>query len=173
VQLSVAFAREGPGQFAPMPKRRVVAWLAWWVLLMSFWVIIDDSLRTDELLAGAGAAAVGATLAEVASGQAGLRVRVRLEWIGRAAALPAQVARDTWIVFAALWRLLARGEQPHSEFRAVPLGHRPDDADADTRRVLQVWSHSLAPNSFALGIEPERDVMIIHQLVPAEEGDGT
>jgi hypothetical protein len=161
-----------------MPKRRVVAWLAWWVLLMSFWVIIDDSIRTDELLAGAGAAALGATLAEVVSNQAGLRVRVRREWIRQAAALPAQVARDTWIVFAALWRLLARGEQPRSRFRAVPAGRAgkhsaSDDEDATTRRVLQVWKHSLAPNSFALGIEPERDIMIIHQLIPAEEGDGT
>jgi multisubunit Na+/H+ antiporter MnhE subunit len=154
-----------------MPKRRLVAWLAWWVLLMSFWVIVDDSLRTDELLAGAGAAALGATLAEVVGHQAGLRPSLRAEWIVPALRLPAQVARDTWIVFAVLWRRLARGEQPRSGFRAVMVAHEPDgdDSDAVTRRVLQVWSHSLAPNSFALGIEPERDVMIIHQLAPAGE----
>jgi multisubunit Na+/H+ antiporter MnhE subunit len=166
------------GSFAPMPKRRVVAWLAWWVLLMSFWVIVDDSLRTDELLAGAGAAALGATLAEVASNQAGVRVRVRPEWLGHALRLPAQVGRDTWIVFAALWRQLAHGQPPRSTFCEIPVARAGDDsarndADAVTRRVLQVWSRSLPPNSFALGIEPERDVMIVHQLVPAGERDET
>jgi multisubunit Na+/H+ antiporter MnhE subunit len=161
-----------------MPKRRVVAWLAWWVLLLSFWIVVDDSLRTDELLAGAGAAALGAILAEAVSNQAGLRVRLRPEWLGAALRLPAQVGRDTWIVFAALWRQLAHGQPPRSEFRAIPVsgagnhGAR-DDAEATTARVLQVWSHSLAPNSFALGIEPERDVMIVHRLVSAGEGDAT
>jgi hypothetical protein len=38
--------------------RRVGSWLVWWVLMMSFWVMIDDSVETDELLAGAGAAAL-------------------------------------------------------------------------------------------------------------------
>jgi hypothetical protein len=37
--------------------RRARSWLVWWVLLMLFWVMIDDSLNTDELLAGATAAA--------------------------------------------------------------------------------------------------------------------
>ena len=27
--------------------RRVRSWLVWWVLLMSFWVISDDSIATD------------------------------------------------------------------------------------------------------------------------------
>ena len=43
----------------------------WWVLLMSFWVILDDSIAADELLAGAGAAALGRLLAELAFHQAG------------------------------------------------------------------------------------------------------
>jgi hypothetical protein len=46
--------------------RRIGAWLVWWVLLMSFWVVVDNSIASDELLAGAGAAALGAFLAELA-----------------------------------------------------------------------------------------------------------
>ncbi|HUY45630.1 MAG TPA: hypothetical protein VMV92_07875 [Streptosporangiaceae bacterium] len=30
--------------------RRAGAWIVWWVLLMSFWVIPDDSIALDELL---------------------------------------------------------------------------------------------------------------------------
>jgi hypothetical protein len=43
----------------------ILSWLTWWMLMMSFWVAIDDSLESDELLAGAGAAALAALAAEV------------------------------------------------------------------------------------------------------------
>src|ERR1700729_1970872 len=86
---------------------RAGAWLAWWVLLMSFWVILDDSIATDELLAGAGAAALAALLAELVTHQAASRFRMRISWLVPALRLPGEVARDTVIVYAALWRRLA------------------------------------------------------------------
>lgn len=44
--------------------RRVGSWLVWWVLLMSLWVLIDDTLALAELLAGAAVAAMAAFLVE-------------------------------------------------------------------------------------------------------------
>jgi len=145
--------------------RRVGSWLAWWVLLMSFWVILDNSIASDELLAGAGAAALGAFLAEFALHQAATRFRMRIEWVIPALSLPGRVVTDTAIVFAALWRRLARGEQPASGFRLVPVRYGSSTPEGETRRVLLVGGTSVAPNSFALGLDAERDVMVIHQLV--------
>jgi multisubunit Na+/H+ antiporter MnhE subunit len=145
--------------------RRLGTWLVWWVLLMSFWVVLDNSIDADELLAGAGAAALGAVLAEFALYQAATRFRMRLRWLIPALSLPGQVASDTAIVFAALWRRLARGEQPPSGFRQVPVRYGSNTAEGETRRVLLVGGMSVAPNSFALGFDAERDVMVIHQLV--------
>jgi multisubunit Na+/H+ antiporter MnhE subunit len=145
--------------------RRVGAWLVWWVLLMSFWVILDNSIEPDELLAGAGAAVLGAFLAEVAFYQAGTRFRMRIEWVVPALSLPGQVVADTAIVFAALWRRLVRGEQPPSGFRQVPVRYGSDTAEGETRRVLLIGGKSVAPNSFVLGLDAEREVMVIHQLV--------
>ena len=90
-----------PPEKAPV-ARRAGAWLTWWVMLMSFWVILDDSIATDELLAGAGAAALAAFLAELVTYQAAARVRLRARWLARVFELPGQVAGDTVIVFAAL-----------------------------------------------------------------------
>ena len=70
--------------------RRVGSWLVWWVLLMSFWVILDDSVAADELLAGAGAGA-RAVLAELFGHQAATRFRMRTSWLGPALRLPGQV----------------------------------------------------------------------------------
>lgn len=158
-----ASQRRPPGKVTA--ARRAGAWLVWWVLLMSFWVVLDNSIDTDELLAGAGAAALGAFLAEFALHQAATRFRMRIGWVIPALALPGQVVSDTAIVFAALWRRLARGEQPPSGFRQVPVAYGSDTAEGETRRVLLVGGKSVAPNSFVLGLDAERDVMVIHQLV--------
>ena len=89
--------------------RRVGSWLIWWVLMMSFWVILDDSIATDELLAGAGAAALAALLAELVTYQAASRFRMRISWLVPALRLPGEVAVDMVIVYAALWRRLEIG----------------------------------------------------------------
>src|ERR1700722_11065229 len=145
---------------------RVGAWLAWWVLLMSLWVMLDDSLATDELLAGAGAAALAALVAEGAGYQAATRVRMRARWLGPALRLPGQVAADTVTVYAALWRRLARGEQPASAFVTEPVRFGDDTPAGVTRRVLLIGARSLAPNAFALGIDRGTQTIVLHQLVP-------
>jgi multisubunit Na+/H+ antiporter MnhE subunit len=132
---------------------------------MSFWVILDDSIALDELLAGAGAAALAATLAELVGHQAATRFRMRAGWVVPALGLPGQVVGDTVVVFAALWRRLAHGEQPPSGFREIPARFGDDSDEGVTRRVLLVGGRSVAPNMFVLGIDGERDVMVVHQLV--------
>jgi multisubunit Na+/H+ antiporter MnhE subunit len=150
--------------------RRAGAWLVWWVLMMSFWVMLDDSISTDELLAGAGAAALAALLAELVSYQAASRFRMRIEWVVPAFALPGQVVRDMVTVYAALWRRLVRGERPASAFVEVPARYGGDSPQGVTRRVLLIGGTSVAPNTFALGIDKDRDVMVVHRLVAKEEG---
>jgi len=148
--------------------RRAGGWLVWWVLLMSFWVILDDSIAVDELLAGTGAAALAAILAELATHQAAIRFRMRVEWLIPALSLPGQVVRDTVIVFAALWRRLARGEQPPSGVRESPVRFGDASDEGIARRVLLIGGRSVAPNTIAAGIDSERNVIVVHQLVATE-----
>ena len=145
--------------------RRVRSWLVWWVLMMSFWVMLDDSIATDELLAGAGAAALAALLAEVVTYQAATRLRIRVTWLIPALSLPGQVVRDTGIIYHALWRRLVHGEEPPSAFLELPARYGNDTPEGMTRRTLLVGGTSVAPNTFVLGIDPERDVMVVHRLV--------
>lgn len=150
--------------------RRVGSWLAWWVLMMSFWVMIDNSVETDELLAGAGAAALAAVFAELVTYQAATRFRMRIGWLGPALRLPGQVAGDTIIVYRALWRRLVHGEQPPSAFLELPARFGDDTPEGMTRRTLLVGGTSLAPNTFVLGLDRERDVMVVHRLVAGTRG---
>jgi multisubunit Na+/H+ antiporter MnhE subunit len=162
-----------PGLPAPRPfARRAGVWLLWWVLMMSLWILVDDSLATDELLAGAGAATLAATLAEVAGYQASTWVTLRAGWLGPALRLPADTVRDTGTVLLALGRTLLTGRQPASGFLEVPVSFGDETPRARTRRALLLAGRSVAPNTFALGLDREDGVMVVHQLVPPKEASG-
>jgi multisubunit Na+/H+ antiporter MnhE subunit len=136
---------------------------------MGMWVAVDDNIGLAELGGGAGAAALAALLTETALHQAGTPIAVRIRWLAAAWRLPGQVLGDTVLVFRALARQLIRGETPDSGFRERPVRAGGDNSVDVTRRVLLVGANSLAPNTIVLGIDEERDIMIVHQLV-AEEG---
>jgi multisubunit Na+/H+ antiporter MnhE subunit len=144
----------------------VTTWLTWWVLLMSLWVAVDDSVAPDELLAGAGAAALAAMAATVTSRQAGTRYRIRVAWLPWALALPGQVASDTLAVFAVLARtVFTKVPPPRGAYREIPVRYGDDTPLGVTRRVLLTGARSLTPNAFVVDLDPERDVMLVHELV--------
>jgi multisubunit Na+/H+ antiporter MnhE subunit len=136
---------------------------------MGLWVAVDDNIGLAELGGGAGAAVLAALLTEAALHQAGTRIMVRVRWLAAAYRLPGQVLSDTVLVFRALARQLVRGEPPPSGFRELPVRAGGRGSEDVTRRVLLVGAHSLAPNTVVLGIDQDRDVMVVHQLV-ANEG---
>jgi multisubunit Na+/H+ antiporter MnhE subunit len=144
----------------------LITGLTWWVLLMSLWVAVDDSLESDELLAGAGAAALAALAAAVISQQAGTRYRIRVVWLRRAVALPGQVVSDTIAVFGVLARVIATSAPPpHGAYREIPVRYGDDTPLGVTRRVLLTGARSLTPNAFVVDLDAERDVMLVHELV--------
>jgi multisubunit Na+/H+ antiporter MnhE subunit len=162
-----AGGRRTPGWLLRI-ARRARSWLVWWAILMAFWVIVDYSILRAELLAGAAAAALGAFVAELACRQAGVSFRMRARWLLPALRLPAEVVRDTLIVFGALARRLLRGEQPDSGWREVPVRIGDDSPAGVTRRVLLVGGRSIAPNTCVAGIDKRRGTMLVHQLVVNE-----
>ena len=81
-----------------------VSWFAWWALMMSLWVAVDDSLRSDELIVGARvAAALAAAAAVLVARLAQLRAGFKAQWlptaIGKIINLPGRVAHETFLVF--------------------------------------------------------------------------
>lgn len=160
--------RRLPGH--PSAPARAGAWLIWWILAVSLWIALDYSVGPAELLAGAGAAAIAALLAELATYQAAARFRLRPRWLVQALWLPGAVAADMVTVYAALWRRLVRGEQPRSAFVAKPVRPGGGSALDVTRRVLLIGARSLAPNAFALGIDRDAGTIVMHELVSSGDG---
>ena len=152
------------------PARRVGSFIAWWVVLMAFWVWVDDSLSLAELLAGAGAAAIGALAAEAVQSRTGTRFRPRVEWLAPVAGLPLKVVYDTMVVMRVLGRRVTGGEVPPSRFCEVGLGPAQGPGGI-SRRGLMIGLSSFAPNTYVLGIDRRRATMVVHQLVPPEKKD--
>ncbi|HEY1706176.1 MAG TPA: Na+/H+ antiporter subunit E [Trebonia sp.] len=149
--------------------KHLAVWAAWWVLLMALWVMLDDSLQFDELLAGAGAAAIAAGAAVIITAQAGARPgrpdRAAWALAREILGLPGQVVRDTATVFGALGRTLVTGRQPDSGFAEVPVRYGHDTPAGEGWRVLLTGVRSFAPNTFVVGLDGDRSVMALHRLV--------
>jgi multisubunit Na+/H+ antiporter MnhE subunit len=126
--------------------RRV--WLTWWVLLAALYVLIDDSALLPELVAGALAAAIGATGATLVHRE-------------RQVLLKGDVR---WPLLRALPRRGGTGGMVEIPFDATTDGPR-DTA----RRALTEALGTLAPNTIVVRIDTDRRVVIAHQLVSTDD----
>ncbi len=149
---------------------RILAWLVSWVLMLSLWLLVTDTLSLAEVLVGAGAAALAATLAEGVRYQSGARLGLEWRWLLAGLALPAAVARDTLVVVGALCAVLARRRPPASRFREVTEDGIDLAAVGAAQRAWLMAARSVAPNSIVLGIDTDRGVMLVHELVAPDDG---
>lgn len=148
----------------------VRAWIGWFVALNLLWLLlIADFVLAEEVL-GLFASALTATAAVAVGRQRLIRFRPRLRWIYAYRHLPVRAIRETGLVVGALMRQLAGGSPARGEFFSVPVS-LPDDPDQSaSKRALLTAGESFPPNTYVLEIDPERNLMLVHRLIP-EEGD--
>lgn len=140
---------------------------AWWIALAALWLLFVDNVKFPELMTGAAAALIGAVAAEVVHSQSLVRLRVKPSWIRYAWRPLVRVFPDTARVLLVLLRQLVLRRPARGEFRMVAFrSGRPDGAYDMTRRALAKGAGSFAPNAYVVGVDDERDVMLVHQLEP-------
>jgi multisubunit Na+/H+ antiporter MnhE subunit len=143
-----------------------VFFLAQLVVLAIFWFLFTGTLSWNEAAVG-----VGGVLATLL---AALRLRAmklasfqpRAEWFAPVLSLPKQVVLDSISVTRALWRRAAFGEDAKGKFSTVPFPGKGDDPRQTARKALVIMETSLPPNSFILGIDAEKDLLLYHELAP-------
>ena len=150
----------------------VRSWFGWWATLLGLYLLLAAKLTGEEILVGAGAAALAATAATVTAKAGNLRFQPRLSWLRRFARLPGLVLVDCAIVGAALWRRVILRRTVEGVFRSVPFDAGGDDAVSAARRALVTAGISLAPNTYLVDMDRERGILLVHQLVPSTETPG-
>jgi multisubunit Na+/H+ antiporter MnhE subunit len=152
---------------APGLLNQAVFWSVSWVLLTGLYVLlVVDSIDVSELVTGIVAAAVGATAVTTVRGQRLVVFRPRLRWALGLWQLPLQAVLDTGLLVAVLWRRLVLRRPVGGSFRAVPFRATGEDPETAARRVVAKGVASFAPNTYALDVDREHELILVHQLVP-------
>ena len=135
--------------------------------LFGLWVVFVAGTHPQELLVGAICVAACTTFLAFVW-------RAKLEHLSfsardvlQAVRVPSQVAGDSLRIATALVRDLFSGRPPASAYRAIPFATAPIDRRKLERQVLAVAYITISPNTIVLGIDQERDLILIHYLTPS------
>ena len=115
---------------------------------------------------GFGAAAIAATAYTVVMASRQPLIRLRRGWLAPAWRIPILAARDTILLWAALWRRVAHGAAIRGRVVEVPVSVPSDGRLTAGKELLLTMGISVTPNTFVLGLDRQRRVLVVHQAVP-------
>ncbi len=148
------------------------AWTLWWFALFGLWDVMQGTNEKMELAAGAGAAAVGASFAELARRHGLLGFAFELRWLAKAARVPWRVVFEFAVVAWALVVHLLRARNLRSVWDAVPFPAGGDDSVSAGRRAAAITVENFSPNTIGVDIDCEREVALRHNLDPRRTSPG-
>lgn len=142
--------------------KHVLPWVAAWFVLFWLFLLLAGDWNQIEWIGAACAAAVAASIGEIARTRAGVAPRIPLKWIARAWSVPGRIFIDFGIVIWVLLLSLAGRRVVRGSFRA-------HDFPADEGPGVRAWAAYAAdfsPNAYVVEIDPERHLALVHDLVP-------
>jgi multisubunit Na+/H+ antiporter MnhE subunit len=135
------------------------AWAGWWVVSAGVWLWLVDNTHVPELIVGAGVSTLAATAAVVVRQQRLVVLRPRGRWLLRLWRPLVTFPRDIWLLARALPRRRV------GRFYALPAHVGGDDPHAAAQRVLMQGAASFSPNTYVIGTDVDRELVLVHQLV--------
>jgi hypothetical protein len=142
------------------------SWTLWWLVLFGIWVAMQGTNEAMELAAGAGAAALGATFAELARRQGLLAFAPDLRSLTPAVRIPWRVLYEFGVVTRALLLDLLRRRRIRSRWLAVGFRAGGDGPVSAGRRAAATLIENFSPNTIAVDIDYDEDVALRHDLDP-------
>jgi len=154
-------ARRGGGA-----RSRLIFGFTWWVVLAALWLLLVDSFATVELLVGAVAAALAASVAEAVRERGYVRFSPAAAWLRHGPRVLWQILDDCWILAVALARQLLGKGTVHGVVLRSPMRYGGEGGRDSARRALLNFGISITPNSYVIDLDGETSTAVIHQLVP-------
>jgi multisubunit Na+/H+ antiporter MnhE subunit len=146
-------------------------WLTAWFACAALWLVLTDSVRVEELLAGALVAALAATVLEVVRRQRIARqaFHPRL-WLGTWRVL-GRIPPDVWRLTRAAFAQAAERRPVRGRMVALPFGHSAEEPDDRGVRGVASRLGSVSPNSIVAGVDVDSGLLLVHQLEPSDNPD--
>ena len=135
------------------------------LVLLGLWMLFVSLLQLNELVAGIAAALIGAVADAVVKATDFARFRPRLKHLLLILTEPWYVISGTASIFWALAKRIA-GQPSEGELKVIPYDAGGDDSDSSARRALTVAYTTIPPNFIVIGIDRERNYLMVHQVSP-------
>jgi hypothetical protein len=136
--------------------RRATWWVAAFAATFALWLLCVDQAAFHEAIAGCGAAALGATVSELARGEEHPRFWPHLSYFVELWRIPLEVAGGCVLLAECLVH------RRRGVLRRAPFHVGGQDRRSATRRALAVAFGSIAPNSIVIGIDQKSSRMLVH-----------
>jgi hypothetical protein len=162
------FDLDGCGITSPDMSVRVgVSWVLWFVSFFWLWMFLAADWNRIEWIAGACVAAVAATIAEPLRRAAGVRLLVPRVVLRASALVFPMVFVDFGILVWVLARSLAARQVIRGRYLSRPFESGPKTTPAGVaHRAWTVLLAGYSPNAYVVDIDPDRGVVLLHDLVP-------
>jgi multisubunit Na+/H+ antiporter MnhE subunit len=134
-------------------------------ILFALWLLFVGQTSANELLAGAGAAFLGAVADALLKAESFAKFKPKFKWL-------LLITWEVWYVLsgtgAIMLALLKRiiGKESEAQFKAVRFEAGGDDPESWARLALVTMLVTISPNSIVVGIDTECGLMLSH-LLPA------
>jgi hypothetical protein len=129
-----------------------------------FYLLLIDTLLLPEVYAWIGAAIACGVAFALSHEHGATEARIRPWWLLRGWRVLVKVFLDIGLLCYEALAQLIRPRPARGEFRAVPF-HAVEDRPQDAgRRALTEWLGSVAPNTIVVGVDAERELLLVHQL---------
>ena len=133
-------------------------------LAAAFYMLLIDTVDLPELYAAAGAVVLAVAAFEAARWQRIAEASVAPGWWLRGWRAVASVPVHAGYLCVEALRQLVSPRAVRGEFRAVPFDGGGDDPRDTGRRALAEALGSFAPNTIVIGVDRERNLLLVHQL---------
>jgi hypothetical protein len=128
------------------------------------YLLLIDITDLPELIVGAGAAVLAATGLELAREQGLVGESVRFRWLLRVHRPLLKVPTDIALVSLAAFKALVRRDERQGSFRVTRFVGNEDQQREAGRRALAEGLGSFAPNTIVVGVDPDSETILVHQL---------
>ncbi len=152
-------------------RKGIYSFFSWWITGFLFWVLLTGIKDIPELLFGAGAAILPALL------QNHIRAKGLLFFLSGTyrfnplfLKLPLDLVKDNYVVLKALiLERVFKNRRIQGNFKYVKFPVSGSETEDAARCAAYTYSISLVPNTYVIGIDKERQKILIHELVTHPE----
>ncbi|HKF80218.1 MAG TPA: hypothetical protein VKB17_05280 [Thermoleophilaceae bacterium] len=151
------------------PLERTAFFVAWWLVSFGLWMLLVFKTEGAEFVAGAVAATLSATAAEVVRSKGYAPFAPDLRWALALLRVPGEIVVDSARIFRALALAVWRREPIEGCYRTVHFAEAEGgDPRTLARAVVAKWLGCVSPNTVVVGFDEPRETALVHQLVRTE-----